>query len=70
MNLVTFGILAVCITDPALRVTDPSSGNVFHQFTEHLGKRVATRSVRGDFGIAGEVQDSRKQTWNDRRRAV
>lgn len=60
-----FGIGTVTVTDAALGVAQGPSGDVLHQFAEHLRSLLPTGGIGGDVSIAGQVQNGRKQALKE-----
>lgn len=46
-------------------IFDLSSWNMINQFAVDLGFRISARGITADVGITCEIQDGRKQTWNE-----
>lgn len=59
------GIGTVTVTDAALGVAQGPSGDVLHQFAEHLRSLLPTGGIGGDMSIAGQVQNGRKQALKE-----
>lgn len=47
-----------------MRVFDPLSWDMFHQFAVNFGFWIAAGGVAADHGITGQVEDGGEQTWS------
>lgn len=60
-----FGIGTVVVTDTALGVAQGPSGDVLHQFAEHLWSLLPAGGIGRDVSIAGQVQNGREQALKE-----
>lgn len=60
-----FGIGTVAVTDTALGVAQGPSGDVLHQFAEHLWSLLPAGGIGRDVSIAGQVQNGREQALKE-----